>query len=310
MQITFLQSGGFAGALRGVRIDSLALPERQRAELERLVAGSGVHASCERFSESGRDRRQYDLAIDRAGRVIRLSCDETCLPEATRPLVEFLAARATPQTPDFQLPEATDTPPGSGPAPENAATFLGEVRDAFASDWGRFEGEVVARWENDGRQMTLVEPFAYVDPRLARWPAAAGSSIDGASIPRAFWTVIGGPFAGEFRNASVVHDVACDVRDRPWRAVHRMFYEACRCGGVGGIKAKTMYYAVFHFGPRWHIEERTTFVAGKPHVEPVIRAEMPAPPTEADVAAIVNYFATHEVAAEDIPSLEIPDTGD
>ena len=80
----------------------------------------------------------------------------------------------------------------------------------------------MARWEDDGRQMTLVEPFAYVDPRLARWPAAAGSSIDGASIPRAFWTVIGGPFAGEFRNASVVHDVACDVRDRPWRAVHRM----------------------------------------------------------------------------------------
>lgn len=74
------------------------------------------------------------------------------------------------------------SPSGSGPAPENAAMFQGEVRDAFASDWGRFEGEVVARWENDGRRMTLVEPFDYVDPRLARWPAARLLGIDADAL--------------------------------------------------------------------------------------------------------------------------------
>jgi hypothetical protein len=158
--------------------------------------------------------------------------------------------------------------------------------------------------------MTLVKPFAYVDPRQARWEAAAGAVIDGASIPRAFWSVIGSPFAGEFRNASVVHDVACEERIHPWRAVHRMFYEACRLGGVAAVKAKTMYYAVFHFGPRWHVEDRTTLVAGQPHVERVVRDETPAPPTEAEVAAVVDYFATHDVPAEDIPTLTIPDTGD
>jgi hypothetical protein len=30
-----------------------------------------------------------------------------------------------------------------------------------------------------------------------------------------------------------------------------MFYNACRCGGVGEIKAKVMYAGVFRFGPRW-----------------------------------------------------------
>jgi len=163
----------------------------------------------------------------------------------------------------------------------------------------------VARWEDDGRRMTLVEPFAYLDPRGTRWDAPPGTGIDGASIPRPFWTVIGSPFTGGFRNASVVHDVACLERDRPWRTVHWMFYEACRCGGVGVVKAKTMYYAVFHFGPRWHNEERTAIVAGTPRTEQVVRDDTPALPTAAMVAAIERYFETHEVAVEDIPRLVI-----
>jgi hypothetical protein len=84
-----------------------------------------------------------------------------------------------------------------------------------------------------------------------------------------------------------------------------MFYEACRCGGVGAVKAKTMYYAVFHFGPRWRVETRTTIVAGTAQTERLVRDETPAAATEAEVAAIARYFASHDVAAEDIPTLEI-----
>ena len=62
---------------------------------------------------------------------------------------------------------------------------------------------------------------------------------------------MGSPYTGEYRNASVVHDVACEKRDRPWEDVHLMFYEACRAGGVAEQKAKLMYAAVYHFGPRW-----------------------------------------------------------
>ncbi|MFM8414275.1 MAG: protealysin inhibitor emfourin [Planctomycetota bacterium] len=304
MKITFLESGGFAGTLRGVRIDAGCLPAPERAELERLVAGCGVERSCECFAKAARDRRQYDLAIDRRGRVVRLSCDDASVPRAARPLIEFLAARASPQAADFDLPAATD----HDAEPPRGLRAAADDAEAMAADgaWGRFEGDVVARWEDDGRRMTLVEPFAYVDPRGGRWKADAGLVVDGASIPRAFWSFIGGPFAGEFRNASVVHDAACADRDRSWRAAHRMFYEACRCGGVGAVKAKTMYYAVFHFGPRWHIEERTTIVAGRPQVEAVIRDDTPTPPSDAEAAAVIDYFATHEVAAEDIPTLEIP----
>lgn len=291
MRITFVQSGGLVGALKGCRIDTVALPPDQRGEIESLVIASGITESFTRRSESARDVRQYQIAIERAAGVLRVTCDDRCLPEAARPLVGFLATKAVPQRPGF----------GDDVMVEPAAAPTGE--------WGRFVGAVVARWAPNGRDMTLVEPFAYVDPRDTRWEAPAGAVVNGASIPQAFWSLIGGPFEGRFRNASVVHDVACEARDREWRTVHRMFYEACRCGGVAVAKAKAMYYAVWHFGPRWRIEERKTIVAGRPRIERVVHDETPPPPTAAQAAAVDRYFATHDVDAEAIPSLVIPGAG-
>jgi hypothetical protein len=119
------------------------------------------------------------------------------------------------------------------------------------SQWGSFYGKVVAEWLPDGRHMRLVEDFAYGDPTGVRWDAPKNSTVDGASIPQPFWSFIGGPFEGQYRNASVVHDVACDQKTRPWRDVHKMFYTASRLGGVGQISANIMYFAVYHWGPRW-----------------------------------------------------------
>ena len=292
MRITFMLSGGFAGAVRGCRIDTVGLAAADRVAVEGLVIASGLVASFERFAAAARDRKQYDLAIDRAEMFVRVSCDDASLPDPARPLVAELVKRSTPQPLTFVVPDAADRP--------------AVVAASASSSWGQFVGDVVAKWEADGRDMTLVEPFAYVDPRDARWDAAAGAVVNGASIPRAFWSLIGGPFEGRFRNASVVHDVACVVRDRPWQQVHRMFHDACRCGGVGAAKAATMYYAVYQFGPRWTVEERRTIVGGTPHVERVVHDETPPPPTVADVRAIDDYFATHAVDPDKVPSVVVP----
>lgn len=296
MRITFMLSGGFVGSIRGCRIDTTTLPPADRGEVERLVEASGLTESFERFSPAGRDHRQYDLAIEWAARMVRVSCDDACLPDAARPLVGFLRDRAVPQPLTFALPE----PPAAREVEEGSR---GEA-------WGRFIGDVVVKWNGDGRDMTLVEPFAYVDPQAVRWDAPAGSVVNGASIPRAFWSVIGGPFEGRFRNASVVHDVACEDRNRSWQDTHRMFFDACRCGGVGAVKANTLYYAVFHFGPRWRVEERKSIVAGRPATERVVHDETPAPPTAAEAAAIERYFEMHAVDAAAIPTLRIPTTGE
>jgi hypothetical protein len=122
--------------------------------------------------------------------------------------------------------------------------------------FGKFIGKVVARWDDSGREMVLTEPFAYIDPQGNRWDAPAGSVIDGASIPQFAWSIIGGPFEGKYRNASVIHDVACDQRQRPWDKVHETFYYAMRASEVEDSLASTMYAAVYYFGPRW--EETVT----------------------------------------------------
>ena len=101
MKITFLQSGGFAGMLKGCTIDATDLAPDERQELETLIAASGLTESFDRFSEAGRDLRQYEIVIEQDATVRRIVCDDHSVPEATRPLVAFLSARARPQPVDF-----------------------------------------------------------------------------------------------------------------------------------------------------------------------------------------------------------------
>lgn len=136
---------------------------------------------------------------------------------------------------------------------------LASMMAGAAEDWGEYIGNVVTEWLDEGREMKLVEDFAYRDQRGQVWNAPAGSIVDGASIPRLAWVIIGGPFEGKYRNASVIHDVACDEKNRSWEEVHYAFYTAMRTSGVGETLAKVMYGAVYHFGPRW---ERRIELAG------------------------------------------------
>ena len=121
-----------------------------------------------------------------------------------------------------------------------------------ADSLGHFKGSVQAEWlTEDGRRMKLIEPFSFIDGNNKEWFVPTGTVVDGASIPRLFWNLIGPPFVGKYRQASVVHDYYCVVRTEPWKDVHRMFYHACLAGGVSRTKAKVMYWAVYVGGPRW-----------------------------------------------------------
>jgi hypothetical protein len=126
-----------------------------------------------------------------------------------------------------------------------------KAKQARASNWGHFSGPIETRWEDDGLTMVLLNELRYTDPYGEVWVAPAGSRVNGASIPRAFWSVIGGPFEGKYRNASVLHDVAYAEQSRPWEDADRMFYNAMRCSGVGVVTAKTMYYALRRHGRHW-----------------------------------------------------------
>src|SRR4029078_2347852 len=120
-----------------------------------------------------------------------------------------------------------------------------------ASKWGFYDGEPVTKWNPDGRTMTLLTELRYTYPKGNVWVAPIGSLVDSASIPRYLWSIMGGPFEGRYRNASVLHDVAYGDKKRPWQDCDRMFYHAMRCSGVSAVEAKTMFYALYKFGHHW-----------------------------------------------------------
>lgn len=127
---------------------------------------------------------------------------------------------------------------------------------AFNPDVAEFHGVVKTEWVRgesamDTRRFKLLAPVEYVASDETVWKAEPGTVINGASIPRAFWSVIGAPTTGPYRDASVIHDYYCGTRERHWEATHWVFYDACRASGLGPWKANVMYLAVYHYGPMW-----------------------------------------------------------
>jgi hypothetical protein len=118
-------------------------------------------------------------------------------------------------------------------------------------NYGSYFGRLILEPLPDGRLMRVVEPFGFLGADQDQWPVPIDAKVDGASIPQPLWSLIGGPFEGKYRNASVIHDYYCDVRSKPWRAVHRVFYNAMRVSDVSERRAKLMYAAVYFAGPRW-----------------------------------------------------------
>jgi hypothetical protein len=117
-------------------------------------------------------------------------------------------------------------------------------------DHGHFSGDPKTLWqteEGEDRHMTLLEDFWFSDPAGRRWPAERDyDRMDGASIPRPLWSLIGSPYTGDYRRASIVHDKACEgsPSQAERRAADRMFYHACRTGGCSVWEATLLYIGV------------------------------------------------------------------
>ncbi len=121
--------------------------------------------------------------------------------------------------------------------------------------WGRFPGPLDVRSDGNGRDWSLLKDFAFVDQNDKRWNADKDKfTWNGASIPLPAWVLVGSPFIGCHRKASVVHDfyyqnhVSCSETRKN---VDVMYYHACRAGGMGWVNANVQYYCLRWFGKRW-----------------------------------------------------------
>ncbi len=184
---------------------------------------------------------------------------------------------------------------------------LGSVGGPDVSDstrYGYFSGYPIARWTPDGSRMILESDFMFFEAAtFHHWRAPQGTILDGASIPRAFWTLVGSPFRGKYRYASIVHDHHCVERSMPWGSVHMMFFRACLAGGTSKTHAKLLYYAVYHFGPRWPGKGRSgVFPKGR------IADQLGGPQVESIERWIVeNDPDLVTIQESDPPAIGIPD---
>jgi Protein of unknown function (DUF1353) len=104
---------------------------------------------------------------------------------------------------------------------------------------------------DNGSDIELIDRMVFIDINCEPWVVPAGAIVNGASIPRFLWRVIGSPLTGKYRNASILHDYYCVIRNRPSPQVHAMFYDKMREDGVAPMKAFAMWLAVRLFGPRF-----------------------------------------------------------
>lgn len=114
----------------------------------------------------------------------------------------------------------------------------------------KYSGEPDTKWCTDenspDRDMELLDEFYFIDPNGKQWHAAKGEIVDGASIPRFLWALVGSPYTRDYRRASIVHDIAVrGLDDTPERKeADIMFYHACREGGCSIFESWVLYLGV------------------------------------------------------------------
>jgi hypothetical protein len=80
----------------------------------------------------------------------------------------------------------------------------------------------------------------------------AGFDWDGATIPRAFWSIVGGPFDPQIVAASLVHDWLYWTHQVSRGLADRIFYELAKEAGCSSFRRRSMYRAVKIFGGSYY----------------------------------------------------------
>lgn len=127
--------------------------------------------------------------------------------------------------------------------------------------FGKFESapKLEVKNEAEGRpKFVLLSDFSFNDPNGFTWTTPKDWVVDGATIPKVAWSIVGGPLSGKYLHASIIHDYYCDTEERTAHDTHRNFYYGMRANGVPKGKATTMYWVVRTFGPSWKVVKEPT----------------------------------------------------
>jgi hypothetical protein len=94
MQIrcTFERSGGFANVPLRIQFDTNNMPVDQAGTLRTLIDNADFFNLPRRTIGPGADRYQYTINVEAGGRRHTVTLSEGAVPDALRPLIDFLLA--------------------------------------------------------------------------------------------------------------------------------------------------------------------------------------------------------------------------
>jgi Emfourin len=99
MKVAFLQSGGFAGLLRGCELDTAELPAAEAVKLRAMVEASGLRAGKSAPPPGARDLIGYEIRIETDDGELTAAFDDASVPAEAEPLLAYLRKRSTPRPP-------------------------------------------------------------------------------------------------------------------------------------------------------------------------------------------------------------------
>jgi hypothetical protein len=99
LKIRYVQSGGFAGLIRGCTLDAAALAPAAAAVMKRLVEAAALGKLETARTRGVADLLLHDFNIETDDGAFHLSFDDLTLPPALKPLAEFLARHIKPLPP-------------------------------------------------------------------------------------------------------------------------------------------------------------------------------------------------------------------
>jgi hypothetical protein len=99
MRVIFIQSGGYAGLIRGCEFDTESLPPEEAEALHSLVKKSNIKGNQKLVTRDARDLRTYTITVEKNEERNSISFDDMSVPKEVRELLGFLESRAKPQKP-------------------------------------------------------------------------------------------------------------------------------------------------------------------------------------------------------------------
>jgi hypothetical protein len=98
VKVSFRQSGGFAGLIRGCELETVAMPSEEADRLSSLVQRCLEGWAPLEDEGEARDEISYEIVIEGADLDRHLAFSDQGVTPSMRPLLEFLSERSAPRS--------------------------------------------------------------------------------------------------------------------------------------------------------------------------------------------------------------------